>query len=161
MATWVAEYGYQPPERPATSAILYRLNKEVDSQGKPVILPCVVGNTSRVGYRAEDDETYSGPAVVAIHPTISPFRRSKIDLGGRSGSPGIADSTMEPRRPEISFTIEGLDRRRTILGESEVLGSPVSQSRSNQRLGAMLLMSITILGIIHLFVRYDKRLVPV
>lgn len=55
MAAWVAEYGYQPPERPATSAILHRLNKEVDSWGKLIIPPHTTESTGGIGYRVEYD----------------------------------------------------------------------------------------------------------
>ena len=53
--TWVVEHGLQPAKRPPTSAILDRLNREVDNWGKSIVPPHLVESTVRTGYRAGGD----------------------------------------------------------------------------------------------------------
>jgi len=90
MATWLVEYGSQPPQRPQTSTILDRLSKEVDNWGKSIIPPDLVESAGGVGYRVEGSD--NDPI---IYPTLSPSRPPKTDPGSRPGSPKVADNIRD------------------------------------------------------------------
>lgn len=100
-ATWLVEHGSQSPKRPQISAILGRLNEEVENWGTLIVPPRVVESTGRVGYRIEDDGgffcsfvSYCGADLrmkqsAMIQWSASPSSPLKTDWGSRSGSPGI------------------------------------------------------------------------